>query len=73
MGTDRAGGFHDRAGPPARRRRPQKEDATQTNRQALGRSRDGLTSEPHLTVDGRDLPLALVVTAGNVNDRTAFE
>ena len=42
------------------------------NRHALGRSRDGLTSKVHLAVDGRGLPLALVVTAGNVNDCTVF-
>ncbi|WP_425544525.1 IS5 family transposase, partial [Actinomadura kijaniata] len=41
--------------------------------QALGRSRGGLTSKLHLAVDGRGLPLALVVTAGNVNDCAVFD
>ena len=42
-------------------------------RQALGRSRGGLTTKVHLAVDGRGLPLALVLTPGNVNDATTFE
>ncbi|WP_083952157.1 transposase [Actinomadura rubrobrunea] len=47
----------------------------QTNRafgQALGRSRGGLTTTIHLAVDGRGLPLSVVLTPGNVNDCTAF-
>ncbi|WP_312879816.1 IS5 family transposase [Actinomadura luteofluorescens] len=40
--------------------------------QALGRSRGGLTTKVHLAVDGRGMPLSIVVTAGNVNDCTAF-
>ncbi|MFC7639454.1 IS5 family transposase [Streptomyces thermogriseus] len=40
--------------------------------QALGRSRGGLTVKVHLACDGRGLPLAVVVTAGNCNDSTAF-
>ncbi|WP_099053913.1 MULTISPECIES: IS5 family transposase [Streptomyces] len=40
--------------------------------QALGRSRGGLTTKVHLACDGRGLPLALLVTPGNVNDSTAF-
>ncbi|WP_221342560.1 IS5 family transposase [Streptomyces paradoxus] len=41
-------------------------------RQALGRSRGGLTTKVHLAVDGRGLPLSSVLTPGNVNDATAF-
>ncbi|WP_435878011.1 IS5 family transposase [Streptosporangium canum] len=41
-------------------------------RQALGRSRGGLTTKVHLAVDGRGLPLASVLTGGNVNDCTQF-
>ncbi|WP_131732754.1 IS5 family transposase [Actinomadura formosensis] len=40
--------------------------------QALGRSRGGLTTKVHLAVDGRGMPLSIVLTAGNVNDCTAF-
>ncbi|WYB33149.1 IS5 family transposase [Streptomyces sp. SM1P] len=40
--------------------------------QALGRSRGGLTTKVHLVVDGRGLPLSIVLTPGNVNDATAF-
>jgi len=39
---------------------------------ALGRPRGGLTTEVHLAVDGRGLPLSIVLTPGNVNDATAF-
>ncbi|MFG2337750.1 IS5 family transposase [Streptomyces yangpuensis] len=41
-------------------------------RKALGRSRGGLTTKVHLAVDGRGLPLSIVLTPGNVNDATAF-
>ncbi|MDI5969430.1 IS5 family transposase [Streptomyces sp. SL13] len=40
--------------------------------QALGRSRGGLTTKIHLAVDGRGLPLSIVLTPGNVNDATVF-
>lgn len=60
---------------PAKRERRQDEledpDRSQT-RQALGRSRGGLTTKVHLAVDGRGLPLSIVLTPGNVNDATAF-
>lgn len=42
-------------------------------RQALGRSRGGLSTKVHLAVDGRGLPLSFVVTAGNVNDSTMLD
>ncbi|MGP3638571.1 IS5 family transposase [Streptomyces sp. 24-1644] len=41
--------------------------------QALGRSRGGLTTRIHLACDGRGLPLAVVVTPGNVNNSTVFD
>ncbi|WP_434092479.1 IS5 family transposase [Streptomyces flaveolus] len=41
-------------------------------RQALGRSRGGLTTKIHLAVDGRGLPLSIVLTPGNAHDATAF-
>lgn len=78
---DGLGRLHDQPGPPARRRRPQKgastgdelEDPERTAAgQALGRSRGGLTTKIHLACDGRGLPLAVLVTPGNVNDSTAF-
>nr|WP_206540777.1 IS5 family transposase [Nocardiopsis potens] len=41
-------------------------------RQALGRSRGGLSTKIHLAVDGRGLPLSIVLTPGNAHDATAF-
>ncbi|MES9512040.1 IS5 family transposase [Streptomyces sp. NPDC000609] len=79
---DRVGGLHHQSCPPARRRRPQKgepggaksEDPQRSAaRQALGRSRGGLTTKVHLAVDGRGLPLSIVLTPGNVNDSTVFD
>lgn len=79
---DGVGRFHDQPGPPARRRCPQKgasagdelEDPERaTAGQALGRSHGGLTTKVHLACDGRGLPLAVVVTPGNVNDSTVFD
>ncbi|GAB2859584.1 hypothetical protein GCM10022221_68880 [Actinocorallia aurea] len=43
------------------------------SRQGIGRSRGGLTSKTHLVVEGRGLPMAVLVTGGNVNDSTVFE
>jgi transposase len=70
-------GLHHRAGPSARRRRPQKGDTPGTNGQqdhqtdrALGRSRGGLTTKIHLACDGRGLPLSFLITGGNINDCT---
>ncbi|MCR3731942.1 hypothetical protein FHS35_008859 [Streptomyces umbrinus] len=42
-------------------------------RQALGRSRGGLTTKVHLAADGRGLPLVIVLMPGNINDSTVFE
>ncbi len=78
---DGVGGLHGQPGPSARRWRPQKgatagdelEDPARASAgQALGRSRGGLTTKIHLACDGRGLPLAVVVTPGNVNDSTVF-
>jgi transposase len=80
--VDGVGRLHDQPGPPACRRCPQKgapsgdelEDPARAQAgQALGRSRGGLTPKVHLAVDGRGLPLAVLVTPGNVNDSTAFD
>lgn len=79
---DGVGRLHDQPSPPARGGRPQKGAATgdeledparEAAGQALGRSRGGLTTKVHLACDGRGLPLAVVVTPGNVNDSTAFD
>ncbi|GAA4611161.1 hypothetical protein GCM10023195_47130 [Actinoallomurus liliacearum] len=69
---DRQRRLHHRAGTPARGRSPQKGDDAGTNRtrQALGRSRGGLTTKIHLVCDGRGLPLAFCITPGNINDCT---
>jgi transposase len=45
----------------------------QPNEQAIGRSRGGLTTKAHMIVEGRGLPMAVLVTAGNVHDSTVFE
>lgn len=79
---DGCGGLHHQPGSPACRRCPEKGDPDgdkledpqrSAARQALGRSRGGLTTKVHLAVDGRGLPLSFVVTAGNVNDSTMFD
>lgn len=78
---DRLRRLHDQPGAPALGRRPQKgaadgdepEDPGRSQeRPAIGRSRGGLTTKVHLAVDGRGLPLSIVLTPGNVNDATAF-
>lgn len=79
---DGVGGLNDQPGSSARSRRPKKgapagdelEDPARASAgQALGRSRGGLTTKIHLACDGRGLPLAVVVTPGNVNDSTVFD
>jgi transposase len=79
--VDRLGRLDHQSGPPACRRRPQKGEADwdkledpqrSAARQALGRSRGGLTTKIHLAVDGRGLPLSIVLTAGNSHDATSF-
>jgi len=77
-GLDR---LHRREGPPARGRGPQKGDrpedesddpAAVARREALGRSRGGLTTKIHLAVDGRGLPLSIVLSTGNTADCTVL-
>lgn len=49
------------------------EDAARSQaRQALGRSRGGLTTKVHLAVDGRGLPLSVVLTPGRTHDAITF-
>jgi transposase len=43
------------------------------DREALGRSRGGLTTKVHLAADRRCRPVARVITAGHRNDAIAFE
>ncbi|MGW3044168.1 IS5 family transposase [Kitasatospora sp. NPDC001159] len=44
--------------------------AAVARREALGRSRGGLTTKVHLAVDGRGLPLSVVLSTGNTADCT---
>ena len=60
---------------PARRWRPEKRgccaewiDDLAVDGEALGRSRGGLTSKLHLAVDGRGLPMVILLTAGQAGD-----
>ncbi len=39
---------------------------------AIGRSRGGLTTKVHALTDGRGRALAVLLSAGNVNDTTIF-
>lgn len=80
-GVDRRRRLHGQPRLPARGRCSQKGDADGDEledpgrsqaRQALGRSRSGLTTKVHIAVDGLGLPLSTVLTPGNVNDATTF-
>jgi hypothetical protein len=59
-------------------RRPQgapsndKDRATDSDREALGRSRGGLSTKIHLAADDRCRPIARVITAGQRHDAVAF-
>lgn len=55
----------------ADRDEPENPDRPQARR-VLGRSRGWLTTKVHLAVDGRGLPLAIVITPGNTNGAPAF-
>ncbi|MFF7243602.1 IS5 family transposase [Embleya sp. NPDC008237] len=46
---------------------------THAGREGLGRSRGGLTTKLHLAVDGRGLPLSIVVTPGQAGDAPALD
>jgi transposase len=61
-----AGQHHDPR-PPARGRRQRGQ-----RDQALGRSRGGFSTKPHLRRDARGLPLALVLTPGEAHETRAF-
>ena len=61
--------------PPALRRGPEKGgcttwwvEALAVEGEALGRSRGGLTSKIHLAVDGRGLPMSVILTPGQAGD-----
>jgi hypothetical protein len=49
-----------------------KKSAAKPSREALGRSRGGLTSKIHLAADTRCRPIARVTTAGHRHDSLAF-
>ncbi|MFE6923785.1 transposase [Nocardia sp. NPDC057663] len=64
-------GFHRRPGPPACCRRPEKGSITCSNildGEALGRSRGGLSTKIHLAVDGRGLPMQILLMPGQAGD-----
>ncbi|MEU4091715.1 IS5 family transposase [Streptomyces sp. NPDC026673] len=46
--------------------------AAVARREALGRSRGGLTTKVHMAVDGRGLPLSIVLSTGNTAECTMF-
>lgn len=47
-------------------------DALAVPGEGLGRSRGGLTSKVHLAVDGRGLPMSILVTPGQAGDNPAL-
>ena len=74
-GVDRHHRLQQRPGPPALRRGPEKGGCTTAwvetlavDGEALGRSRGGLTSKIHLAVDGRGLPMSIILTPGQAGD-----
>jgi transposase len=73
--VDRERGLLQRPGPPAQRWGPEKGgtttdwiEALAIDGEALGRSRGGLTSKIHIAVDGRGLPMSVILTAGQAGD-----
>ena len=56
-----------------RRHGPLTKSAAKPSREALGRSRGGLTSKIHLAADTRCRPISRVTTAGHRHDSLAFE
>ena len=72
MGHQR--GCHPRPGPPARSRCAEEGgcapgvEALAVDGEALGRSRGGLTTKVHLAVDGRGLPISIIVGPGHGGD-----
>ena len=72
---DRQRRFQQRPGPPACRGGSEKGgcttdwvEALAVEGEALGRSRGGLTSKIHLVVDGRGLPMSIILTPGQAGD-----
>lgn len=68
-------GLEHRPGAPARGWRPERGgsqtawvEALAVEGEALGRSRGGLTSKIHLAVDGRGLPMSILLTPGQAGD-----
>ena len=61
------------SGQSSSRRRRQKRGEKEPEDHALGRSRGGFGSKLHLVTDGRGLPLAAEVTAGQRHESTQFE
>lgn len=55
------------------RGRSKKGDPEEPEDHALGLSRGGYGTKIHLVTDGKGLPLAAVITAGQVNECTQFE
>ncbi|MEU7527671.1 IS5 family transposase [Saccharothrix sp. NPDC042600] len=72
---DRERGLHRGASPPARRRRGEKgaAPAAAAAREALGRSRGGLSTKVHLACDERGRPLSVVLTPGQSGDAPRFD
>ena len=57
--------------PPSEQRKPVQDQPAQ--REALGRSRGGLSTKVHLAADGRCRPLGFITTVGQRHDAVAFE
>src|SRR4051794_20063905 len=66
--------LHRGPGPPARRRGPEKGgcqpaiEAIAVDGEGIGRSRGGLSSKIHLAVDGRGMPMSVILTPGQDGD-----
>ncbi len=61
---ERAGCHHASRGAPSN----DKDSAAEPSDHGLGRSRGGLSSKVHLSVDGQGLPLSVLLTAGQAGD-----
>lgn len=60
-------------GADANDKNPSERSDAPSDREAIGRSRGGLTSKIHLVADSRCRPIARVTTAGQRHDSLAFE
>lgn len=71
---DHQRGLHRHPGSPARGWRPEKGgcspavEALAVDGEGIGRSRGGLSTKAHLAVDGRGLPLRVIITPGQDGD-----